>query len=204
MRIIDLSHALYEGMPVYEGHGPMHLFQNRHLDVDHFNAYRLESGLHVGTHIDAPSHLSTSPLTAADMALSNFIGRGVLVDVRGRETITKDALDGIEVPEGGVVLLFSGMDESFYTDAYYTQYPAVQECFMQALIEKNICMLGMDMFAPDRYPFKVHKMCFDHNIAVLENMTNLSALVGLADFTVCALPLKIRAEASPVRAIAIV
>ena len=63
-------------------------------------------------------------------------------------------------------------------------------------------MLGIDLPSPDKYPFKIHKMLFNHNILIIENMTNLSELLLEESFEVITFPLKIRAEASMVRAVA--
>jgi kynurenine formamidase len=62
-------------------------------------------------------------------------------------------------------------------------------------------MLGMDMPAPDYFPFDFHKELLTNGIFLLENLTNLQELLGVNDFEVIALPLKIAAEASFVRAV---
>ena len=34
--------------------------------------------------------------------------------------------------------------------------------FANELVKKNIKMIGIDFFSPDMYPFKVHKIFFQH------------------------------------------
>ena len=60
----------------------------------------------------------------------------------------------------------------------------------------------MDLPSPDNYPFEIHKKLFANNILIVENLTNLSELIGVKDFDIIAFPLKIRAEASLVRVVA--
>ncbi len=63
-------------------------------------------------------------------------------------------------------------------------------------------MIGMDLPSPDKYPFEIHNMFFENDIPIIENMTNLNELNNIESFEVIALPLKIKAEASPVRVVA--
>ena len=61
----------------------------------------------------------------------------------------------------------------------------------------------MDMPDPDYPPYKYHKKFLKAGILILENLTNLQNLIGIDDFEVLALPLKIHAEASFVRAVCV-
>ena len=63
-------------------------------------------------------------------------------------------------------------------------------------------MLGMDLPSPDKYPFKIHKMFFNNDIFIIENMTNLSQLLFVNNFEIIAFPLKIKAGASIIRVVA--
>ncbi|MFW6281647.1 MAG: hypothetical protein ACOC1O_02480 [bacterium] len=60
----------------------------------------------------------------------------------------------------------------------------------------------MDLPSPDKYPFEIHKILFDNNILLIENLTNLSCLLSVSDFEIIAFPLKIKAEASIARVVA--
>lgn len=62
--------------------------------------------------------------------------------------------------------------------------------------------IGMDMPKPDNYPFEIHKLLFNNDIFIIENLTNLDKLKGVDNFQVIAFPLRIKAEASVVRAVA--
>jgi kynurenine formamidase len=48
----------------------------------------------------------------------------------------------------------------------------------------------------------VHKILLGANILIVENLTNLQALLAVSEFEVIALPPKFEADAGPVRAVA--
>jgi kynurenine formamidase len=191
-------------MPAYQGDGALLLRQSRFLNRDGYNGYRLESALHAGTHIDAPSHLSQSPVQVADMPLEGFWGEGVLLDARDKKSLCVADAEALRLKEGSVLLAYTGMESLYGSAGYYESYPAVSEGFVRVLAKTGVKMLGLDAFSPDYFPFPAHKACFAAGIALLENLCNLGALVGAREFKVAAFPLKIRAEASPVRALAFV
>ena len=204
MEIVDLSHVMGERTPLYPGDPALTLVRNAALQTEGYNAYTLAMGLHTGTHIDMPMHFSEDSRTAADFSAERFMGRGVLLDVRGQSVIGMEARYESMVTEGSIVLLYSGFDCRYFSEAYFTEYPAVSEELGRFLVSRNIKMLGMDMPAPDYPPFAVHKRLLERGIFLLENLTNLQSLLSVERFDIVALPLKITAEASPVRAVAVV
>jgi kynurenine formamidase len=48
----------------------------------------------------------------------------------------------------------------------------------------------------------VHKILLSAELLIIENLTNLEALLGIDKFDVVALPAKLQCEAAPVRVIA--
>ena len=71
------------------------------------------------------------------------------------------------------------------------------------LCQKGVRLLGLDTPSPDHPPYTLHVRLLSHDIYLLENLTHLGALIDIPRFTVMALPLPIAAEASPVRAVAV-
>ncbi|MFA6535332.1 MAG: hypothetical protein WCS92_03690 [Candidatus Babeliales bacterium] len=65
-------------------------------------------------------------------------------------------------------------------------------------------MIGIDFFSPDKYPFETHKIFFENNILIIENLTNLESLEEIKNFTVIALPLKTETDSALARVIAII
>lgn len=60
----------------------------------------------------------------------------------------------------------------------------------------------MDTPSPDRVPYAVHRLLLASNILIMENLAHLDQLLGVAQFEVFALPLKLHADAAPVRVVA--
>ena len=203
--IIDLSHVIRDNMPVHPYDAAVKLYEDKVLDKDKYNNSRLETGMHAGTHIDAPRHFLDHELFISDFQLERFAGNGCLLDVRGETIISlKDEYEEM-VKENDIVLLLTGFSSSYGKEDYYKNFdnhPLVDTELADFFCRKKIKMLGMDMPKPDNYPFNIHKLLLGKNILILENLTNLESLVNIPSFEVFAFPLKIRAEASIVRAVA--
>ena len=99
---------------------------------------------------------------------------------------------------------YTGCDSYFNTERYFRDYPTVAPETAQKLAEAGIKMVGVDTCTLDPdIPYPIHKILMEKDIIPLENLTNLNQLVGLDSFWIFALPLKLEAEASQVRAVAV-
>lgn len=200
--IIDLSQYIESNMPVYPGDIETSLFQTNYLDLHSHNNFRLNISMHSGTHIDSPMHLTESTEHICEKSLESFVGIGCVLDVRNEEFITmkEEYMDLIK--ENSIVLLYTGWDKLYGTKEYYDNHPCVSLELCEFLLKRNIKILGMDTPSPDNYPFPVHKMLLENDRYILENLRNLDKLLGVPNFEVIALPLKLRADSSMTRAIA--
>ncbi|MGI6669821.1 MAG: cyclase family protein [Acetivibrionales bacterium] len=202
MKLIDLSHEIEDGMPVYPGDTKTNLIQIKYLGTDKYNNHRLDICMHAGTHIDSPMHLTDCKRYISELPLEPFIAEGCLLDVRNQAIIElKPEYDSL-VKDNGIVLLYTGFDKYYGTKEYYENHPCMGMKLCKFLIGKNIKMIGMDTPSPDKYPFEIHKLFFANNIYVLENLTNLDQLLNAGKFEVIAFPLKIKADSSVTRAMA--
>ena len=204
MKLIDISHVLDGHTPVFPGDCATTFTEYKTLERDYYSAYLLQSGLHTGTHVDMPMHLVPDGRHAKDFPPDCFCGKGVLLDVRGETVISMKPEYESLVCEQSIVLLYTGHDEVYFREEYFTRHPVVGDDLATFLLSRRIKMLGMDMPAPDCEPYVFHKQLLAAGIFVLENLTNLQSLIGLTSFEVMALPLKISAEASLVRAVCVV
>ena len=203
MKLIDLSHVLDENTPVFPGDGATRLGKHRELAAHGFNGHWLETALHTGTHVDVPMHFLDDARTVVDFPMEGFAGPGVLLDVRGQAVIGMREEYRRRVREGDVVLLWTGLDARYGQAEYFTRYPCVTDALTAFFVERGIKMLGMDSPSPDVPPNACHKALLGAGIFVLENLTHLERLAGIEAFEVMALPLKIAAEGSPVRAVGV-
>ena len=86
---------------------------------------------------------------------------------------------------------------------YYEDHPVISKEMAEFLVRKKVKMVGFDMPSPDRSPYEIHSIFLNNNIFILENLTNLDKLIYEENFSVFAQPLKIKAEGSLVRAMAV-
>jgi kynurenine formamidase len=201
-RLIDLSQTIEDNQPVFPGDVKTSLFQTKYLNTNNYNDYRLEIGMHSGTHVDGPMHLTESPEFISVIPPESFIARGCLLDVRNQSPIRLITEYEQLVPEDSIVLLCTGQDRLYGSPRYFKDYPVVGLDLCKFLLKKKIKMLGMDAPSPDRYPYEVHKFLLSHGIYITENLTNLDKLVGANSFEVVALPLKIKSDSSMARVLA--
>jgi kynurenine formamidase len=202
MSLIDLTHSVVPDLPVYPGDPIPRIEQVAELGRNGFNAYCLCTGTHVGTHMDAPLHMIAGGGFVCDLPVTQFIGRGRLIDARGRGVVTGNLLRGIRIGKGDIVLVLTGWDQHLRDGTYYRDYPEVAPDFAHELVRAGVAVMGLDTPSPDRPPFEVHKILLSQQVPIIENLTNLEALVGVRRFEVIALPAKLQCDAAPVRVIA--
>lgn len=199
---IDLSHSITHEMPCHHGDPQVLLRQSSNVQEDGYSNFLLTTGMHSGTHVDGPMHLTSSLTRIAEIPLEMFTGPGYLVNVFGQKTIDlpEQVLD--HIPAGSVVLFYSGFDLYYNQKEYFLSYPVLSETTALQLVKKKVKMIGIDSPSPDYPPYTVHSILLNNNILILENLTNLQALLSHREFEIMAFPLKIRADSSPVRVVA--
>lgn len=201
MKIIDLTHTFTAAMPVFPGDKPPRLREN----IDRENSivhYDLETGMHVGTHMDAPLHMLTGAKKLSQISADRFIANGHLIDARGSKKIDSEKLEQKNIKEGDCVLVYTGFDDLFRKPEFYGDYPELTEAFGSRLVELKVKFVGLDTPSPDKAPYEVHRILLKEEILIIEGLTNLSMLLDLDEFEVIALPAKYDSEAAPVRVIA--
>jgi kynurenine formamidase len=202
MRLIDLSQNIEGGIPVYPGDSEVLLNQTHLYSRDHYNNHRIETGMHVGTHIDGPMHMTDVNRYICDLELDSFWGQGCIIHVPN-EAIIKLKDEYLDLIKGkSIVLIHTGMDCYYGKENYYSKHPVLDISFCEMLVKNKVKMVGLDMPSPDRFPFEIHKYLLKHNVLILENLTSLDKIKDDDNFEVLAFPLKIKSDSCMVRAVA--
>ena len=201
-QFVDLTHTFDDRMPVYPGDPAPIITPGGRLEVDGYNDCCVSTGMHVGTHMDAPLHMIANGEGIATIAPERFIGRGVLVDARGRSEVTAELLNGVKLEAGDIVVVLTGWYKKFRESDYYGPFPEIAADFATRLVEARVSILALDTPSPDRPPFAVHKILLGNGVLIIENLDNVEALLDVKDFTITALPARFDWEAAPVRVIA--
>ncbi len=200
--LIDLTYEIGPNVAVHPFDRPIDLYQEKFLEPDSFNGYRLETGMHVGTHIDAPMHMSDDGWFIAEFPFERFCGPGKLLDARGETTVRVKPEYHQMVHEDDIVIIVTGHGVKWGTSAYYQNHPIIDIELAQFFVDKKVKIVGMDLPSPDGSPYTVHKTLLENDIFIIENLANLPELERAGDFRVYAFPLRISAEASLLRVVA--
>jgi arylformamidase len=147
---------------------------------------------HLGTHVDAPSHLLPSAAAIADLDLATFFGSARVVALPGRGEIGPDALPAKSLGVGRILFRSGGR-------AFLSPLAAVR------LIERGAILVGTDAASidpEDAEDLPAHRTLLSRGVVLLENLDLDRVVEG--DYELVALPLRFAAlEASPVRAVLI-
>lgn len=212
MRIIDLSHAIHQEMPVFPGTEPPQLKSANTLEKDGFVEVKLIMYSHTGTHIDAPSHMRPGGLALDQFSIEDFIGPGLVIDCTDwarSGQITRQHLQTWEAKLGQAkyLILKTGWSSYWGTNDYFRGFPTLtEEAAAWLVTHSNLRGIGVDAITVDQMDstaFPIHHILFEQNFLVIENLCNLEQLPD-EDFTFSCLPLKTQnADGSPIRAVAI-
>lgn len=211
---VDLSQEMFPEMP-YPQYFPAPAFR-RVLELQEPTTPQVTQFTlctHMGTHVDAPSHFVRGGADIDDLPLDRFAVRGVVwsVDRPALEAVAVRDLEGLTPrPEkGDALFLCTGWGPKWGTPDY-NRHPYLSAEVADWLLERGVSMLGMDVVTPDApivvrqpgFDFPVHNRLLRHGTLIIENLTNLSTLVG-ERVEIVAAPLKIRhADGAPARVVA--
>lgn len=211
MEVIDLTHTIREGMPVYPGTEPPVFAPANSYEKDGFRETKLTMFSHTGTHMDPPSHLFAGRTTLDAFPPEQFIGRALVIDCRGLaegSDITMAHLwkYGSLVEEADFLLFYTGWDEKWGTDAYFGEYPCIDMEVLEYIIQGEYKGIGFDVIGLDPIAdgnLTRHKKLFAETDIV--NIENLKGLGECGDglFWFSCFPLKTAdSDGAPVRAVA--
>lgn len=157
---------------------------------------------HVGTHADAPLHVSAAGVGADGIPVAPFLGDARVVDVshlQGAITIEQLREAGYEA---GTVRLLLQTGQSVAGGVFPDVWPSLDPAAARALAQDGVKLLGVDCPSVDdrtSQSLAVHHALFDGGAFVLENLDLRGVAPGR--YELIALPLKVGAvDAAPVRA----
>lgn len=207
-RIVDLTHELSDGMPVFPGDMAPEIKVRSAHDKDGFQELELKLTTHTGTHIDCPLHLFKGMISLSSFDTGYFYGKATVIDCSSvKDKISQDVLQPYhqELFNMDFVLFFTGHDSWWGSEAYFKNFPVLTLEAAGYLTQFGIRGVGFDTISADRVDsaeLPVHRILLQNNMLIIENLTALRGVLGM-EFCFSCFPLKIRgAEGSPVRAVA--
>jgi len=216
-RLIDLSHPIYDGLVTYPGlpapvideHLTREASREKYAPGTEFSIGRIAMVGNTGTYLDAPFHRFAEGTDLAGLELEQLVDLpGVLVRVAesGRREIDTDALDGRDV-RGRAVLIHTGWDRNWATDAYGQGNPFVTAAAADWLAAQGAALVGIDSLNIDDTADgsrPAHTKLLAAGIPIVEHLRGLEQLPE-SGFTFSAVPAPVEKMATwPVRAYAVV
>ena len=211
MQVIELTHTISEGMPVFPGDLPPELAAADSYEESGFRQAALKIYTHTGTHIDPPAHVYPHGRTLAAFPAGQFAGSALVIDCRGLPAgaeITVDAIEahGSAAREADFLLFNTGWDRLWGEEAYFRGYPCLGRGAIDLILSLGCKGIGLDtpgLDPVDDAALTRHRLLLAGNIICIENLTNLGACPKWP-FLFCCLPLKIAgSDGAPARAVAI-
>jgi len=168
---------------------------------DHLTLSTLRATVHLGAHVDAPSHYGADAPSIDRRPLDLYVGRCqvVRVDVERGARIPPEAL---AVPVTCERVLFA---TGTYPDPeiFNEDFAAFSPEIIDRLHERGVRLVGIDTPSVDLSTSKnlpSHHKCLEHDIAILEGIVLEDVPEGI--YELIALPLRLVGfEGSPVRAV---
>ena len=209
MTVIDLTHTIKEDMPVYPGTETPRLETAATYETDFFKETRLTMYTHTGTHMDPPAHVFAGRTTLDQFPADQFLGKALVIDCRNLNEGDAITMDHIRrygsAAETADFLLFNlGWDIHWGTDAYFGNYPCMDDDVLDFILAGTYKGIGVDTISidPMNRLTRHRKLFREKDIVIIENLKDLH-LCSSGIFSFSCFPLKIAdCDGSPARAVA--
>jgi arylformamidase len=202
MKLIDITHPLSHATAPWPGDIQFHFeFVCRMATGASANVGKFTSGIHSGTHMDAPLHYNDAGLPIDQIDLGMLLGPARVFLAPNTMTLTREhfaGLDGGATPR--VLVRTNHCDDK---TKFPSRIPVLAPDVPAWLGAQGVRLIGLDLPSVDQVDdpsMQVHHRLDAANILILENLDLRAAAPGVYDLI--ALPLKIAgAEGSPIRAV---
>lgn len=216
-RLIDLSHVIEAGMTTFKGLPGPHICDYwareasaaNYDDGSTFQIGRIDMVANTGTYVDSPFHRYADGKDLSELPLESLANLDGIVIRRPFENglaIGADAFAELDV-RGKAVLIATGWDRHWQTEAYFNDHPFLTDAAAQALIDGAAAFVGIDSHNIDDTRTRgrpVHTLLLGADIPIGEHLTGLEQLPERG-FRFSAVPPKVKGMGTfPVRAFAVV
>lgn len=208
-RIIDLSHSVTQGTPVFPGDPEVKTYTHHTHESIGYLVTRFEMGTHTGTHVDVPLHRLAGGAAVDEVPLERWMGRALVLDLTALQPGEEIRAEHLAACEGrldgcGILILKTNWCRHFGMEDFFSEFNGLTEEAVRWLIAHNISLIGLE--SPSVHPalhLQIHEMLLKNNILVVESLNNVDAITR-ETVTFFAAPLKLHGlDGSPVRAFAI-
>jgi arylformamidase len=188
-------------MIVYPGNTSPKINIVRKMPAGNSNLSEILIGSHTGTHVDSLLHVKNGGSVVTDLPYDSLMGPSRVIDLSEVDTgITSQDLSASKIGRGEIILFKTRNSERGYKE-FNEDFIYMTEDGADYLVRQGVRTVGHDYLSIQKFHsgnVTVHKMLLEAGLTVFEGL-NL-AEVDPGRYYFIALPLKVRSEASPVRA----
>ncbi len=188
-RIVDLSHVIEHGMVTFGDLPGPHICDYwtregsaaNYDDGSSFQIGRIDMVANTGTYLDSPFHRYAEGKDLARLPLESLADLpGLVVRRPFADGLATDPehFAGLDV-RGRAVLVNSGWDRHWRTDAYQVDHPFLTAAAARWLADHGAALVGIDSYNIDQTSVRarpVHSILLGADIPICEHMTGLGQL----------------------------
>ncbi|MCB0601040.1 MAG: cyclase family protein [Saprospiraceae bacterium] len=214
MSIIDLSHTItnetvsYKGFPAPIICDYISREQSRQFyeEGTSFQIARMDMVTNTGTYLDSPFHRYAHGKDLSELSLQRLVRiPAVVVRNSWKTKLETDVDDLLHLDvKDKAVLIHTGWDKNWMTDAYFHNHPFVTSAAADWLYKHGACLVGIDSHNIDDTRGKerpVHSILLHQDIYIVEHLCNLNQIPEESAPLFTAAPPKIKGVGTfPVRA----
>ncbi len=201
-KVYDISINIKNNMLSFPGDTPTRKEKTKDIKIDGYKLSNIRFSVHVGTHVDAPSHFIENGKNINDIELNYFMGNAQVIEIENKKKITKKELTNHDI--NSEKILFKTNNSSYLKENEFNKdfiYLTLKGA--KYLVEKGVRFIGIDYITIEELGttnFDVHNFLLKSEVIILEGIDLTEINPGIYYLT--ALPLKLNdCEASPVRAV---
>lgn len=189
-RLVDLSHEVEDGMVTYKGLPAPTIcdYLSREESREHyaegteFQIGKIELVANTGTYVDSPFHRYADGKDLSELPLDSLADLETVVirhdQSSGRE-IDRTAFEDLGNLTGKAVLVHTGWDTNWRTEAYFEGHPFLTRKAAEYLANSGAALVGIDSYNiddTDDGTRPAHTALLGEEIPICEHMRGLSQL----------------------------
>ena len=193
MKIYDVTVAISETVPIYEGDPKVKI--DSFVSIANGSAANVSNvcfGAHTGTHVDAPNHFIDGTRTVGDLDVEKLIGPCLVVEIP-TDVIAIEP-EHLPVLQDIDRIVFKTRNSAFWNtpeDGFRTDFTYITHATAKTLADNGIKLVGIDYLsieAPGAEGHPVHITLLEKEIVILEGLDLREIAAG--DYELICLPLK--------------
>lgn len=210
----DVSHVIEDGMITYKGipapaispYLTREASSSRYAEGVQFLITKIEMVANTGTYLDAPYHRyeDGEDLSALDLKKLAYLD-AVIIRIKERDarSIDESHFKGRALKDKAV-LIHTGWDKHWRTDAYFENHPYITEGAARFLVNAGVKLVGIDSYNIDDTSDKTrpaHSILLKEGIPIVEHLCDLGKVPDDQRIEFNAVPIRLKSfSAFPVRA----